>query len=908
MAGIPYYSIVPCCPSSGTEISFFNFPIVGGAPDDGVYSYIGDEITINGITFTPAYCYTITQEGSVFTTYPEAPSLDDFSPVIDGCEDLKCECEVVLSYYTLNDCCTNEPYTVDGDILYIEYENFCSPDLCPIDLENVIITSISNEGAGGIFLEGCFNLTSVPDPGPANVIYTWGAFIQEVTTVPVCADCQDCFQCYTLYACDGSTFNTTTDLSANVGTYIRIEDDTKTWYVIEDPTKTICDNAIDVVLDTVSVKTPCVLTCYQVTGTPATVTYMNADYDIITVIGATRVCSFITPIVTGAGSGFVVELGLCVDGECPEICFEFTNCQTGEVLVVSNSPTVIPYYAQEQVVTLQGYDGCWSIDITEVCECPVSVTILTAYASCPACLPIVNYKFTNCNNQSIIRYSIDDYSVYVGKTVELECGECWFVSEIDYIPPSTQSIVILYTFDNCTACNRNYYKLTDCLDPNNVTYTYTDLSALFVSTVQQDCTECINVTFKCNNVDYSFDLPVVEIFDGKRRFRITNISICNYSNADIDILWVQSPNPAPRWSFSVLGTEISSISNDTECPFGNYPNSSAIEVPFTNIVVAPCSVPPVIKIKGCDNCFTVEETREPINAGIVTVTDSYIDCPECLETFPCECTQVTNTTLVEQTYCYLDCDFNEQSIVLLPGESSEKICVINWVACSIDTCACINITLDFGQVGIFDILEPTGNIINNKPEYISNTVEGAFIATAAPSTNCWILVDDNDIVIATLCDSLNINCPIGTWTSDSDIITGVFTSYCTEGTTTIGTTSLPEYIQNFGNCTNGVCPVEVLPKRKVKPGYSTPSCDIEKYEKITCRSSEILYKQVIRLRYGISNCCPEDDEKWLIKKELIDLDALRDPDYICKPTTSCCNQPITSCGCDCNSTLKTCNS
>jgi hypothetical protein len=706
MAGIPYYSIVPCCPSSGTALSFFNFPIPGVAPDDGVYSYIGDEITINGITFTPDYCYTITQIGSVFTTYPEAPSLDDFSPIVDGCEDLKCEC--------------------------------------------------------------------------------------------------DTLSCYTLYACDGSTFNTTTDLSANVGTYIRIEDDPKTWYVIEDPTKIICDNAIDVVLDTVSVKTPCVLTCYQVTGTPATVTYMNADYDIITVIGATRVCSYITPIVTGAGSGFVVELGLCVDGECPEICFEFTNCQTGEVLVVSNSPTVIPYYAQEQVVTLQGYDGCWSIDITEVCECPVSVTILTAYASCPACLPIVNYKFTNCNNQSIIRYSIEDYSAYVGKTVELECGDCWFVSEIDYIPPSTQSIVILYTFDNCTACNRTYYKLTDCLDPTNVTYTYTDLSALFVSTVQQDCTECINVTFKCNNVDYSFDLPVVEIFDGKRRFRITNISICNYSNADIDILWAQSPNPAPRWSFSVLGSEISSISNDTECPFGNYPNSSAIEVPFTNIVVAPCSVPPVIKIKGCDTCFTVEETREPINAGIVTVTDSYLDCPECLETFPCVCNRITNQDTIAKDFTYLDCLFEEVTINLQPNETSEKVCLINWV-----------------------------------------------------------LTPEEEALV---------------------------------------------YIEHFGDCINGQCPVVPLPKRKVKPGYSTPTCDIEKYEKITCRSSEILYKQVIRLRYGISNCCPEDDEKWLIKKELIDLDALRDPDYICKPTTSCCNQPITSCGCDCNSTLKTCNS
>jgi hypothetical protein len=64
----------------------------------------------------------------------------------------------------------------------------------------------------------------------------------------------------------------------------------------------------------------------------------------------------------------------------------------------------------------------------------------------------------------------------------------------------------------------------------------------------------------------------------------------------------------------------------------------------------------------------------------------------------------------------------------------------------------------------------------------------------------------------------------------------------------------------------------------------------------------------MRLRYGISNCCPEDEEKWLIKKELIDLQALVDPDYICTPVTSCCGQTLTSCGCGCNQTLKTCNS
>jgi hypothetical protein len=56
------------------------------------------------------------------------------------------------------------------------------------------------------------------------------------------------------------------------------------------------------------------------------------------------------------------------------------------------------------------------------------------------------------------------------------------------------------------------------------------------------------------------------------------------------------------------------------------------------------------------------------------------------------------------------------------------------------------------------------------------------------------------------------------------------------------------------------------------------------------------------LRYGITNCCPEEDDKWLVKKQIIDLQALRDPNYTCTVVT--CGCPPASCGCDTNS----CNS
>ena len=112
-----------------------------------------------------------------------------------------------------------------------------------------------------------------------------------------------------------------------------------------------------------------------------------------------------------------------------------------------------------------------------------------------------------------------------------------------------------------------------------------------------------------------------------------------------------------------------------------------------------------------------------------------------------------------------------------------------------------------------------------------------------------------------------------------------------------------DYIETFGNCTNGVCPPQIYPKRPIRPGYSTPICSTEKYEKITCKSAESLYKQVLELRYGISNCCPEEDDKWLLKKQIIDLQALVDPDYTCVLDT--CGCPPASCGCG---TTNSCNS
>jgi len=112
--------------------------------------------------------------------------------------------------------------------------------------------------------------------------------------------------------------------------------------------------------------------------------------------------------------------------------------------------------------------------------------------------------------------------------------------------------------------------------------------------------------------------------------------------------------------------------------------------------------------------------------------------------------------------------------------------------------------------------------------------------------------------------------------------------------------TLPKIVTNCGDCVDGKC---VVPKpfRSVRPGYNSPSCTTEYYERIACSYSEILYKDVIAQRYGIAPCCPEEESFRLdIKFQLLELQAINNPDYLCAPTSDCCSKD-NDCGCGCNS-------
>ena len=72
-----------------------------------------------------------------------------------------------------------------------------------------------------------------------------------------------------------------------------------------------------------------------------------------------------------------------------------------------------------------------------------------------------------------------------------------------------------------------------------------------------------------------------------------------------------------------------------------------------------------------------------------------------------------------------------------------------------------------------------------------------------------------------------------------------------------------------------------LKPRIVKPGYDTPACTPQYFDRVKCRWSEAVYQHMASKRYGIEFCCETDLQKWEIKNEILDIEVTKDPDIDC---------------------------
>lgn len=517
----------------------------------------------------------------------------------------------------------------------------------------------------------------------------------------------------------------------------------------------------------------CDVPCYRLYSCDGSIPPFNTYTDLedyigefieISLIGEPSLGCFYVQLTTTGSCADAVEVEVISQTcNCECTCYTiigtakavfYLNCETGQIDSVPLNLPELQICSQVYPVVQGAVSGTIPV-ITSSGPCENNLT--TGEWSCPSeC-----FVLTDCAGDLDPIYatkpSLSPFAI-LGQVVVLDNypGVCWEITDTAECDCAID-VVVIQSYEDCPTCqNAPKYKLTNCDDKTLIVYTSTDLSAYVGQVVIiGDCPGCWFVE------------------------EIENI-------------------PS-----DVVVTITESYLNCTECARNYYEltDCTGFKDPIITYTDLSQYLGSVIKIKYCpETCWTVNATNDPTDAGIVIPEVEYIDCPECLLTFPCVCTTVRNDSTTSKEYRYYDCELVVQTFILAPGEKSERFCMRVWA------------------------------------EYYPET----------------------------------------------------------------------DYIETFGNCSETTpniweCPAIIYPRRSVQPGYNTPACSTEKYEKISCKSAEVYYKQVLYLRYGISDCCPEDTNKWLIKKELIDLDALRDPDYECSVVNPCCpNTPScgqSSCGC-----------
>jgi hypothetical protein len=429
---------------------------------------------------------------------------------------------------------------------------------------------------------------------------------------------------------------------------------------------------------------PCECYTFTAGSIRTTVTALDCDGNTVTIVLASNEISdkMCLSGIIDAGTATFNLFGLCSDinGEptCPG-CYTLTDCQGIVDPITSVNQSLAPYAGTGQSIQIEGSDTCWTVTLDEVSDCPcaINVTIQFEYINCTDCLTPKGYKLTECTTLDVI-YTTSDLSTYVGLTVEIDCGGCWTVEELDIPPPSNQPVIVTNSYTDCPACNATYYTLIKCGDGTNIIYTVTDLSALV----------------------------------------------------------------------------------------GQY-----------------------ITLQFCPGeCWKVIEGGQ--EGGIILPENAYATCSECmLANNTCQCQTVTNNVGAGRRFNYYDCS---GTLLFTPplalGVTTAKTCMLSF------------------------------------------------------------------------------------------------------------TNANPDDVINYGDCTLNVCPPEPSPilYRAVTPGYGTAACTTEYYETVECAFSEWMYKDVLEQRYGIANCCPDELMRWEIKHEMLMLDILVNPNYVCQGVNGCgCNTTFT---------------
>ena len=556
-------------------------------------------------------------------------------------------------------------------------------------------------------------------------------------------------------------------------------------------------------------------------------------------------------------------------------------------------------------------------------DCPDSPT-----TECPCVIPPnPSYSVYSlqpcCGGEPTTVYLIEDSLVsdttYIYTSAipdgNLISSTCYTATEINYtgagVPPFTQVVIseFLEVVEGCGDGDVPYSSVCElfCLPCICTRF-------LWTGTVGPG-TYSINY-IDCNNENQILDIPTDGVTWTDKICLKYVISIC--------------PSPILCWTTETFGdcNIINSVYECNNCyELRDCTGIKDSVYTFNQQVGQYVSTQQVIQIVGDETCWRVFDTDDACECAVaVTVQTVFSNCQSCLtpKGFKLtECTtgeiQYTTTDLSDYTTAILQTDcpgcWTVEPIDIVPPSSQPVTVVASFKDCEIcnsvfyELVAC-NEILD-SIVTITDLSQYVGQFI--KLEYCPNTCWEVTITTPQ-EINGDVIVDQNFTTCSDCTDTLT-DCKCQSAVNNLQIAKALRYVDCnsTEKSTAI---LLPgqrsekvcalfwitgENIIDYGSCINDViakqftCPVPAQPKRKVTPGYNTAVCSTEYYERVVCNFADWMYKDVLERRYGISNCCPEELMKWEIKHEMLMLDVLVNPDYVCS-TGSACNCPSS---CDC---------
>lgn len=362
----------------------------------------------------------------------------------------------------------------------------------------------------------------------------------------------------------------------------------------------------------------------------------------------------------------------------------------------------------------------------------------------------------------------------------------------------------------------------------------------------------------------------------------------------------------------------------TDCEYGTTVHTTVNLSAYLNKVIQVSEFP--------ERCFLVTEgCSVPNTPQTVTYVADFIDCDTCTSP-PSRCYELVDCNgrppfcLTCQPPIITNTDlslYNGQVVVLgtypevcwvvnetlnCAGATPLNTTIINYIDC--ETCASAYLpqcyTLTDCQGLVANILTNTdlslylGGVINIEGSNtcwqvslaqacqgsISVVVTNSFANCAACLPVCYLIAncqDPGDIKITNTNLSLYLGkvikidgCPDTCW----------IVSLSPDCNGAVPITLQDSYI-DCDACLNIQPPPPLkLRPRMIKPGYTTPGCSPQYTEKVNCTFAKAAYDQMAIARYGITLCCNEPIEKWDIKKQLLDLRAIYDPE-LCKPVECC---------------------